>query len=229
MTKREEITTAQEKAEADRNRIVEVISAEKEADRQRIFASAHADAEIREAEAAKVRFTVEAEGKTKLNLAANEMSTEQVALNVKTKIVNQLPEIIRESVKPMENIDGIKIMQVDGFSNVTSKGGVAGGGAVASAAAGSGSGGNLADQVVDGALRYRAQAPMVESLLNEIGLNGTGIKDFTKSLEREIKPKGNESTPELGQAGLAESADTTGFFSIGELDQGDLETEAPER
>ncbi|RVU86170.1 band 7 protein [Leucothrix sargassi] len=225
MTKREEIITAQEKAEADRNRIVEVISAEKEADRQRIFANAHADAEIREAEAAKVRFKVEAEGKTALNKAANEMSTEQVALSVKTKIVQQLPEIIRESVKPMENIDGIKIMQVDGFSNVTSKGGSAGGGAVGGAATGSGSGGsggNLADQVVDGALRYRAQAPMVETLLNEIGLHGSGIKDFTKSLEREIQPDGkDDATPVLGEDG-------TGVFSFGALDdQPEMESDLP--
>ena len=230
VTKREEITTALEKAGADRSRIVEVISAEKEADRQRIFAAAHADAEVREAEAAKVRFKVEADGKSALNKAANEMSTEQVALNVKTKIVQQLPEIIRESVKPMENIDGIKIMQVDGFSNVTSKGGSASGGTVAGASGG-GSGGNLADQVVDGALRYRAQAPMVESLLNEIGLNGTGIKDFTKSLEREIRPKGDESTNELGESKLSpeiDLTDKTGVFSFGELDQGDLESDLPD-
>lgn len=228
ITKREEITTAKEKAQADRNRIVEVISAEKEAQRQGIFATAHAHAEVTEAEAAKIRFSVEAEGKTALNRAANEMSTEQVALNVKTKIVQQLPEIIRESVKPLKNIDGIKIMQVDGFSNVTSKGGSAGGGTVASAGAGSG-GGSLADQVVDGALRYKAQAPMVESLLNEIGLNGSGIKGFTKSLEREMKPKGNQSTPELGQMEDSMTPEDGGasFFSIGEVDQGDLETDLP--
>jgi uncharacterized membrane protein YqiK len=216
-TKREEIITAQEKAQADRNRLVEVISAEKEADRQRIFATAQADAEVREAGAAKVRFEVEAEGKTALNLAANQLSDKQIAMQVKTKIVSQLPEIIRESVRPLENIDGIKIMQVDGFSNVVSRGGGAGGsgGALPSGSGGNGGGGSLADQVVDSALRYRAQAPMVESLLNEIGLTGTGIKDLTKSLQREMNPKKNKGGQELGNDEIPPDTDMTGLYRFG--------------
>lgn len=39
--------------------------------------------------------------------------------------------------------------------------------------------GNLADQVVNSALRYRAQAPLVDSLLKEIGLNGSDIQGLT--------------------------------------------------
>lgn len=220
-SKKEGIITAQERAQAERSRLVEVISAEKEAQRQRIFAEAAADAEVREAEAAKVRFKVEAEGKTALNIAANKLSNEQVAMHVKTKIVQQLPEIIRESVKPIENIDGIKIMQVDGFSNVVSRGAGGGGEAAAGASTGGGGGGSLADQVVDSALRYRAQAPMVESLLNEVGLNGTGIKDLTKSLQREMKPDQHQATPELGQVEDSypdDYDDSSGALSIGEID-----------
>jgi len=233
--KKEEIVTAQEKAQAERTRLVEVISAEKEAERQKIFAAAQADAEVREAGAAKVRFEVEAKGKTALNEAANMLSDKQIAMQVKSQIVSQLPDIIRESVKPLENIDGIKIMQVDGFSNVIGRGGATGGSGGGGASAGSGGsgggngGGSLADQVVDSALRYRAQAPMVESLLNEIGLNGSGIKDLTKSLQREMKPESNKSTPELGQVSRAKESigeaaladqdtESSSFFSFGEVD-----------
>ncbi|PID46800.1 MAG: band 7 protein [Proteobacteria bacterium] len=216
--KKEGIITAQEKAQADRNRLVEVISAEKEADRQRIFAAAHADAEIREAEAAKVRLAVEAAGKTALNKAANELSKKQIDMQVKAKIVQQLPDIIRESVKPLENIDGIKIMQVDGFSNVVSRGSVSGAGGGGDQPASGG--GSLADQVVDSALRYRAQAPMVESLLNEVGLNGSGIKDFTKMLQREIKPGADQAASEL--APLTEAQDSAEMADQdGEIDNAD--------
>jgi len=229
--KNEEITTAKDKAQAERNRIIEVISAEKEAQRQKILATAAADADVREAEANRVRWEVEAEGKTKVNAAANTLSSEQVAMQVKTSIVHQLPDIIRQSVKPMKNIEGIKIMQVDGFSNVIGRGGAAG--AAASAGGGNSGGGNngggsLADQVVDSALRYRAQAPMVESLLNEVGLNGGSIKDLTKSLQREMKPKKNKSVPELGTDQIVEedidlTDVTSGMFGFGGLDDVDLQ------
>ena len=219
-TKLEEITTAKDKAQAERNRIVEVISAEKESERQKILATAAADADVREAEANRVRWEVEAEGKTKVNAAANTLSSEQVAMQVKTSIVHQLPDIIRQSVKPMKNIEGIKIMQVDGFSNVIGRGGGSGSGGGNSA--GGNGGGSLADQVVDSALRYRAQAPMVESLLNEVGLNGGSIKDLTKSLQREMKPKKNKSVPELGTDEVATEIDLTdvasGMFGFGGLD-----------
>lgn len=70
-----------------------------------------------------------------------------------------MPEILAQSVKPMENISDIKIFQVDGLTG-------AGGGA-----AGDGTGGaGLADQAVNAALRYRSQAPLVDALMAELGL-----------------------------------------------------------
>ena len=63
----------------------------------------------------------------------------------------------------MENIDGIKIIQVDGLN-------AAGGTAAAGAAASSG-GANLSDQLVNSALKYRAQAPLLDSLLKDVGID----------------------------------------------------------
>ena len=41
---------------------------------------------------------------------------------------------------------------------------------------------NLADQMTNSALRYRAQAPLVDSLMNELGIKGGDINGFTSSL-----------------------------------------------
>ena len=67
--------------------------------------------------------------------------------------------IVRESVRPMEKIEGIRILQVDGLH-----GGNGGNG---------GNGGRSAtDEVIDSALRYRVQAPLIDSLLADIGIEG---------------------------------------------------------
>ena len=44
-------------------------------------------------------------------------------------------------------------------------------------------GGNLADQIVNSALRYRAQAPLLDSLLSELGLDPSTVGGLTKSLD----------------------------------------------
>jgi len=82
--------------------------------------------------------------------------------------------LIAESVKPMESIDSIKIVQVDGLT---------GGGSAADT--GGAGGGNLADNVVTSALRYRAQAPLVDQLLAEIGINGKDVHGLTAALRAE--------------------------------------------
>ena len=183
-TVKEKVVTAQEREIAERGKIIEIISANKEADRNRIIATGSADADKIEADAAKVRYAIEAAGKKALNEAANLLSNDQISLQVKQQIVNQLPSIIRESVKPIENIDGIKIVHVDGLTGGGSRGGGSGGAAVS---------GSLADQVVDSALRYKAQAPLVESLLKEVGLEGGDIKTLTKNLQNDLTDSSAET------------------------------------
>ena len=90
-------------------------------------------------------------------------------MQVKLKIVEKLSEIIAESVKPMENIKDIKIVDVSGLAidgsskieTVNSGEGATNGGGTERA---------LVDRAVTGALRYRAQAPVLDSLLKEVGL-----------------------------------------------------------
>jgi len=70
-------------------------------------------------------------------------------------------------VRPMERIEGIKILHVDGLGG--SGGGVNGDG-------GHHGGGGFSDGLVNSALRFRAQAPLVDQLLREIGLEGGDIQ-----------------------------------------------------
>ncbi|MBA3603232.1 MAG: flotillin family protein [Parachlamydiaceae bacterium] len=156
--------------------------AQAESDRLRIIAEGEADSEKTRAAAAQIRYTVEAAGQCALNEAANLLSSEQVSLKLKLNLISNLESIIRESVKPMERIDGIKIIQM---------GGMYGSGDASAAHTGSGnSSGNLADQVVNGALKYRAQAPLLDALLKEVGITGGDINGLTQPLTDEVKLNG---------------------------------------
>jgi uncharacterized membrane protein YqiK len=143
------------------------IAAEADAARQRITAEGGAAAEKLRAEALRQVYDAEAEGHRKVNEAANILSPEQIAMQIRKALIEALPRIIEQSVKPMESIDGIKILHVEGL------GGSGGGGAGAPANSG------LADQAVNAALRYRAQAPLLDALMSELGLKGDTLEGLT--------------------------------------------------
>lgn len=174
---------AEKQASEDKAEAV-TIMANADADRERIEAQGAADAVKLHAEADDLRYKVEAVGKRGINEAANTLSVEQIAMQVKLELLRQMPDIIRESVKPMEQIDGIKIIQVDGLN----AGSAPGGGGVSE---GNG-GGNLADQVVNSALRYRGQAPLIDSLLSDIGLDASSLNGLSGAAN---EAKGDD-TPE---------------------------------
>ncbi|NUC26570.1 flotillin, partial [Escherichia coli] len=50
------------------------------------------------------------------------------------------------------------------------------------AISGSVGGGNLAEQALSAALSYRTQAPLIDSLLNEIGVSGGSLAALTSPL-----------------------------------------------
>lgn len=214
----EKVITVREKERAERQKQIELIEAEKVAERQaiavkteaeaekqaaedqaeslrtlaqgesdkaRIEAEGKAQAEKLAAEVAELRYQVDADGANAINNANNILSTEQVAMKIKLAIVENLPSIIQESVKPMEQIDGIKIFQVDGLA----------GGNSGNSQSGSNESENLADQVVNSALKYRVQAPLIESLLSELGMEGGDINGLTSSLmSSNSKPAGESAT-----------------------------------
>jgi len=141
-----------------------------EADKNRIEAEGAAEAKKLHAIAAEQTYAVDAEGKRAINEAQNVLSADQIAMQIRIALIENLPNIIRESVKPMEQIDAIKIFQLEGINGNRAHEGGDGT---------HGGGGNLADQVINSALRYRGQAPLIDSLMAEIGLSGGDINGLT--------------------------------------------------
>ena len=193
--KEEAVTTARQVAEAKRRMEIEVIDARKEAEREAVGitveaqakkeaaenaaeailteAKASADAKMLQAQADEKVLAVEAAGKQALYDAENTLKDEQIELQKALAILKVLPEIIASAVKPLENIEGIKILQGYGTGN-------AAGGADGTISTGNGS---MADQVTQAALNYRANAPVVDALLREVGLvdkAGGSLTDLLK-------------------------------------------------
>ncbi len=74
------------------------------------------------------------------------------------------------------------------FAGIEFNNGSGGGGSDATAGTGS-----LADQLVNSALRYRAQAPLLDSLMRELGLEGSDINGLTAALGNASEtPSGSE-------------------------------------
>ena len=163
-----DLIAAAQAAEHEALRLTSAAAAEKEASADRgaairAQAEADADADRIKSLAMRVRAEIEAEALRWINEAHNVLTPEARASALRLKLVEKAEAIIRESVKPMERIEGIKILHVDGL------GGGGGGG-------GDSSGGGFADGVVNSALRFRAQAPLVDQLLREIGLDAGDIQ-----------------------------------------------------
>ncbi|OYY77312.1 MAG: flotillin [Sphingomonas sp. 28-62-20] len=186
----EQVGTARETEIAERQKRIELIDAAREAERaaigvkvqaeaekqaaadraeaQRLTAEGDAEAVKLKAEADRIRFEVEAAGQRAVNEAANILSSDTMSLQSKLALLKVLPEIIREAAKPIEAIDSIKIVQVEGLNGQGGNGGGHDGGDQ-----------NLANSAVSAALRYRAQAPLIDGLMKELGLDGSSLDALT--------------------------------------------------
>ncbi len=193
----EKVFSARETEIAERRKQIELIAASQDAERDgirvrlqaeasraaaadhaaaaRLTAEGEAEADKIRSLAAKLRYEIEAEGKRMMNESLNVLSPEARGSEARLRVIDRIEGIIRESVKPMENIESIKILHVDGL------GGSGGNGAVGPAGEPPA---NFSDSVVNSALRYRAQAPLVDSLLKEIGLQGGDLGQISKMLEK---------------------------------------------
>ena len=204
----EQVGTARETEIAERQKRIELISAAREAERAAIGIKVQAEAEKQaaadraealrlgaegdaeavklRAEADRVRFDVEADGQRAVNEAANLLSSSQVSLQTKLALLNVLPEVIREAAKPMEAIDSIKIVQVEGLTGQNN------------AAPTDGAEHNLASSAVSAALRYRAQAPLIDGLMKELGLDGASLDSLTRpvSAPQTVLPPTAVTAPE---------------------------------
>ena len=179
------VETTRATASADREKQIALISASREAEQKAIAVKVAAEAEkdaannraaaIKiKADADRVAFEVEATGKRLINDAINVLSSEQIGMQVKLALMQSLPAIIEKSVEPMKQIDGIKIVQVDGLTRGYAANG--------SGPVPSGGNGSLAEQAVAAALAYRAQSPIIDGLLKELGMAGGNLKGLTQAV-----------------------------------------------
>lgn len=197
--KRIELIEAAKAAERDAIRVKVEAEAEKaaaanRAEAARLEAEGEAEAEKLRADAARVRFEVEAAGQRAINEAANLLSSDQISLQIKLALLKVLPELVRESAKPLEAIDSIKIVQVDGLTRSSGGGSGEGGAAPAN--------GNLASDALTAALSYRAQAPIIDGLMKELGLDGGSLEGLVKAAPVVAAPEAS-STVNAGEADQA--------------------------
>jgi uncharacterized membrane protein YqiK len=181
----EQAITAREREIAERRKLTEMIAAQREAEREALRVTAKAEAEMRAArsfaeaqkiaaeaaaEAEKIRalaaaerYEVDATGARQLNEAENILTEAARTGRLREKLLERIEGIVRESVKPLEKIEGIKILHVDGVN-------------------GGSPNRNVTDEVIDSALRYRVQAPMIDTLMKEMGIEGGSLGRMTEVL-----------------------------------------------
>jgi len=234
VTAEQKVQTSKEMEIAERQKSVELIRATQQVEREAIQLTTIARAEKEAAQereqadkhvslAAKLRYEVDAAGKQLLNEAENVRSDASRRSAIRMELARKIDSIIRESVKPIQSIDGIKILEVNGMPGFSggvpvlgsdgggsggSTGSGDGGGSVASAGARGGGalsvrdgGGTLADSVVNSALRYRAQMPFVDNLLHEIGMSPGEISNISNILggfEKEVTDGGDDKRSSSG-------------------------------
>ena len=156
-----------------------------------ISAASKAEQERHSTMAAKLRYEIDAAGKEALNSAENLRSDASRRSALRLKLADKIESIIRESVKPMANINDIKIIDVNGLPGFsgTSEGSGGGGTSEKVSTKDGSKGGNLADNVVSSALRYRAHQPFLDGLLKEIGMAPGEVSNIRNILGDYENPK----------------------------------------
>ena len=144
----------------------------------KIKATAEAEAIKITAEANRLNYEVEAKGKTEINNAENIVSAAILENRFKLALIEFMPQIIAQVVKPAEKIDSIKIVQMAGL------GGANQGGAGSNTNGGvSNSGASLSDQIVNASLNYKVNAPIIDDLMKQVGIDlNSGIQNIASPL-----------------------------------------------
>jgi uncharacterized membrane protein YqiK len=198
---RERAVTLRETETAQRDKAIELIKAAREAEREseyrrilartrrdlvemegeerQLRASAEAEAERLDAEGQLAHRKVEAEAMRLLNEARNALSEGQTQAEVRRQLIEALPEIVRASAEPLQHVDSIRIAKVDGLART-------GGRALPEAGSGEHVDGHIrgdaASELLGALMDYRAQAPVIDALLREVGLAGDGSGLSTDAL-----------------------------------------------
>ncbi len=182
-----EKSEAQSQAQARASEsLADAVRAEQQVETTRRTAEADRAKQVALIEAARKKGLAEAEAQRALNDAINALSSDQTSLKFKLALLQALPAVIQQTVEPMKAIDGIKIIQVDGLNR---------GGAAADGVTPAANGSNLAEQAMSAALSYRAHAPLIDSLLGEIGLSGGSLQGLVPGVGMEVSAPAHASAP----------------------------------
>ena len=153
-------------------------------------------ADERTAETEALNASVRAEAERLRNEAENVLTDDARQARLRMELIERLEGIVRETVKPIEKIDGIKVVHM------------AGQGAPGS------NGRSPTDEVIDSALRYRVQAPMIDELMKEIGVEGANVSKagdvFRAARDAQSIADAAERKDAAGPKGATERKDTAG-------------------
>ncbi len=156
-----------EKAQAEK------VAAEHRANTTRLLAEAQAYADQLQREGKDKNYAIEAKGRRALNEAENLMSADAMKLRVQLAAIEQVQNVMRESAKPLEHISEIKILHVDGLNSGAGSGTDDPGGSQ-----------SVSDQVMSSALKYKLQAPLLDTLMQQAGMHSD---DLTRPLKASLQ------------------------------------------
>lgn len=204
------VNTARQVAVAEREKSIQLIEASKEAEQLaiavRVSASAEKEAALDRAEALTIEAQAkqaaalaEAEGRRAINEALNTLSAAQIDLQVRTMLLQQLPNILEQAVRPMEKIDSIRIFQVNGMPGASNDGGAANGQG-GSGGSGAGVGATFPEQVMNSALQYQIAKPIVDAVMKDAGLSNEGITGVAQSLAGMLGQGNGAPVPQVPHA-----------------------------
>ena len=157
----EKVATAREVEIANRDKELALIEANKTKEALIVEAKGKAESILAIAEAKEKEYKIDAEGKKILIEAENFVSKEILEFKAKEILLKALPSIVAEMVKPMENIDSIKIIDAQGFIGNGSNGKVSSGEVNTS----------FPDQVVNASLKHKAFVPFMDNILKDLNLD----------------------------------------------------------
>jgi uncharacterized membrane protein YqiK len=184
----EAVNTAREVAIAERSKSIQLIDATREAEQLAISVKVAAEAEkeaaenralaVRvEAEARREASLAEAAGIAAINDAKNRLGAAQIDLAIRMQLIQSLPLIIQQSVKPMEKIESIRLFQVNGMPM-----GGSGGSNGSGANGGDGGSGTMPEQVVNSALQYQVAKPIVDAIMRDAGLANPSLTGIAQTV-----------------------------------------------
>jgi len=196
------VETAEAIEKAERESKVELIRAEQEADEERIAKEKTADAEVytiietakAELEAAQVKAEAtkilseallvearaEADGEEALITAKNQAEPQVLVSDAVLALVEALPEVTNELMKPAERIESIRVLDLGGNGN--------------------GSSGSM-NRILGSIINAGAAMPLLKELVNFSGIDtakiGQTISDYAKGLNRNaVSDSESDAEPE---------------------------------